>query len=271
MFGVVPKVIWNKINPADEHNLCTWAMRCLLIELDERKILIDTGIGDKQGEKFRKHFVPHGEDSLLNSLKELGFGPEDITDVILTHLHFDHVGGAVYRNEAGELLPTFKNAIYWSNRQHWNTATDPNAREKASFLQENILPLQESGQLKFTMEGAEVYKGIHIHYVHGHTDAMMIIRIALPTGNELLYMADLIPSSGHIRLPYVMAYDMQPLKTLGEKEHWLRYAVDNESVLFFEHDPKVECARLKETDRGIAVDQTFPLSELLEQSYRHLT
>ncbi|MDB5000230.1 MAG: ytnP 2 [Mucilaginibacter sp.] len=262
MFGVVPKSIWQKTNPADDNNLCTWAMRCLLIEDGNRLILIDTGIGNKQSEKFFSYYYLHGAATLDSSLNKLGFHRDDITDVFLTHLHFDHVGGAVIRN--GETLtPAFKNATYWSNEQHWNWAINPNEREKASFLKENILPIYESGQLKFigVDDGITFTDDINIRYVFGHTDAMMLPQINYK-GKQILYMADLLPSIGHLPLPYVMAYDMFPLKTLGEKKAFLHEAVEKEYILYFEHDPLNECCTLQQTEKGIRVKETFRLNEL---------
>lgn len=262
MFGVVPKSIWQKTNPADANNLCTWAMRCLLVEDADRLILIDTGIGDKQNEKFFSHYHLHGDATMDNSLKQLGFNRADITDVFLTHLHFDHVGGAVIRD--GETLkPAFKNATYWSNKQHWEWAVNPNEREKASFLTENILPIQESGQLKLISieDGVSFTDDINIRFVYGHTDAMMLPQISYK-GKQILYMADLLPSAGHLPLPYVMAYDMFPLKTLGEKKAFLNEAVEKEYILYLEHDPIYECCTIHQTDRGVKVKETFKLSEL---------
>ncbi len=262
MFGVVPKVIWQKTNPADENNLCTWAMRCLLIEDEERLILVDTGIGDKQDEKFLKHYYLHGDDTLEKSLANLGFTKDDITDVFLTHLHFDHVGGAVIR-ENGELKLAFKNATYWSNKQHWDWAVNPNAREKASFLKENILPIQESGQLKFidVVDGVQFSKNIKVRFAYGHTDAMMLPQIDYD-GKTLVYMADLLPSVGHIPLPYVMAYDMFPIKTLDEKAAFLKEAEDNNYILILEHDPINECCTLKNTEKGIKFDKAFAIADI---------
>ncbi|MFC1224225.1 MBL fold metallo-hydrolase [Pedobacter sp. BG31] len=262
MFGVVPKAIWQKTNPADANNLCTWAMRCLLIEEGNQLILVDTGIGNKQDEKFFSHYYLHGNDSLEKSLAQLGFGTTDITDVFLTHLHFDHVGGAIIR--AGEkLIPAFKNARYWSNEKHWKWAVEPNAREKASFLKENILPIQESGQLNFVVEreNIEWQKDINISFAYGHTDAMMLPKISYKD-QTIVYMADLLPSVGHLPLPYVMAYDMFPLKTLTEKQAFLEEAVDNNYILFLEHDPINECCTLQRTEKGIRVSETFKLSEI---------
>lgn len=261
MFGVVPKSIWNKINPADDNNMCTWAMRCLLIEDGNRLILIDTGIGNKQDDKFFGHYYLHGNDSLESSLKAKGFSFGDVTDVILTHLHFDHCGGAIKR-EGETLLPAFPQATYWSNARHWKWATEPNAREKASFLKENILPIQQSGQLKFIEDaGSEFPSNISIRQAFGHTDAMMLPQFTYK-GKSILYMADLLPSAGHVPLPYVMAYDMFPLTTLNEKKSFLEEAVQNETILFFEHDPKIECATLQLTEKGIRLKDQFNLSEL---------
>ena len=262
MFGVVPKAIWNKTNPADERNLCTWAMRCLLIEDGKRLILIDTGIGNKQDEKFFSHYYLHGDDTLEKSLAAKGFHPDDITDVFLTHLHFDHVGGAVIR-KGDKLLPAFKNAVYWSNEKHLEWAVYPNDREKASFLKENIIPIQESGQLQFVNveEGITFTNDISVKFVYGHTDAMMLPLVNYKQ-HKILYMADLLPSAGHIPLPYVMAYDMFPLKTLEEKKKILKEAVEKEYVLFLEHDAINECCNLQETDKGIRLKDVFKLENL---------
>jgi len=262
MFGVVPKTIWNKTNPADENNLCTWAMRCLLVEDGDRLILIDTGIGNKQDAKFFSYYYLHGDASLNSSLSKLGFTTDDITDVFLTHLHFDHVGGAV-KHDGEKLLPAFKNATYWSNRQHWDWAVNPNDREKASFLKENIMPIQESGQLKFidAKDGVHFMDGLDVRFVYGHTDAMMLPLINYK-GKKILYMADLLPSVGHLPLPYVMAYDMFPLTTLNEKKIFLHEALEKEYILYFEHDPVNECCTLQQTERGIRVKDTFKLNAL---------
>jgi glyoxylase-like metal-dependent hydrolase (beta-lactamase superfamily II) len=262
MFGVVPKVIWNKTNPADENNLCTWAMRCLLIEDGNRLILVDNGIGDKQDAKFLSHYYLHGDNSLDKSLAKIGFNKNDITDVFLTHLHFDHCGGSVIR-ENDKLIPAFKNATYWSNQQHWDWAVTPNAREKASFLKENILPIQESGQLQFipTEDGISFTDDIKIRFAYGHTDAMMLPQISYK-GKTLVYMADLLPSVGHIPLPYVMAYDMFPLKTLNEKSLFLKEAQENNYILMLEHDAFNECCTLQMTEKGIKLDKTFKLSDI---------
>lgn len=262
MFGVVPKTIWNKLNPADELNLCNWAMRCLLIEDGKRLILVDNGIGDKQDAKFFGHYHLNGDQTLDKSLAENGFHRNDITDVFLTHLHFDHCGGSIVR-EGDKLVPAFKNATYWSNLRHWEWATQPNDREKASFLKDNIMPIQESGQLKFIepVDGVPFGESISVRYVHGHTDAMMLPQISYK-GKTILFMADLLPSIGHIPLPYVMAYDMFPLTTLNEKKLFLQEALDNEFILFFEHDPLNECCTLGITEKGIRQKEIFRLDEI---------
>lgn len=262
MFGVVPKTIWNKLNPADENNLCTWAMRCLLVEDGDRLILIDNGIGNKQDAKFFGHYHLHGDDSLEKSLDKYGFGKDDITDVFLTHLHFDHCGGSIERN-GDKLIPAFKNATYWSNEKHWNWAVMPNDREKASFLKENILPIQESGQLKFIedKDGVELYPGFNVRFAYGHTDAMMLPQIKYK-GRTLVYMADLLPSAAHLPLPYVMAYDMFPLTTLKEKKQFIQHAFENDYILYFEHDKDIECCTLQQTDKGIRVKESFKLDDL---------
>jgi len=260
MFGVVPKTIWQKTNPADENNLCTWAMRCLLIEDGNRLILIDNGIGDKQDERFLRHYYLHGEDSLINSIRAAGFSEDDVTDMFLTHLHFDHCGGGVRYDNAGKPVLTFRNARYWSNEDHWQWATQPNPREKASFLKENILPMQESGQLHFVKEGEPSPLGFDILYVSGHTDKMMIPRIRIGD-KTLCYMADLLPSVGHIPLPYVMGYDTRPLITLAEKEQFLNEAADNQYILFLEHDSVNECCTVKKTEKGVRLDRVFSLAE----------
>ncbi|MCX8019738.1 MAG: MBL fold metallo-hydrolase [Chitinophagaceae bacterium] len=269
MFGVVPKSIWNKINPADENNMCSWAMRCLLVEDGNRLILIDNGIGDKQDEKFFSYYYLHGDDSLEGSLNKLGFSMADISDVILTHLHFDHCGGSIVRR-GNQLLPAFPNATYWSNRFHWQWAVQPNEREKASFLKENILPLQESGQLRFVEADETVVDSggvvpfsetISIRFVNGHTRAMMLPQITYKN-HTVVFMADLLPSAGHIPIPYIMAYDMFPLTTLQEKKQFLQQALNENFILFFEHDPQHECCTLQQTEKGIRPSAFFPLSEL---------
>lgn len=262
MFGVVPKSIWQKTNPADANNMCTWAMRCLLVEEGDRLILIDTGIGNKQEEKFFSHFYLHGEDTLEKSLAAKGFNTADITDVFLTHLHFDHVGGAVLR-KGEELIPAFKNATYWSNEKHWDWAVNPNDREKASFLKENILPLKESGQLQFVAgtEGAEFTTDFNLRFAFGHTDAMMLPQLNYK-GHTIIYAADLLPSTGHIPLPYVMSYDMFPLQTLIEKKAFLEEAADKDYILYLEHDAINECCTVQQTEKGIRLKDCFKLTDL---------
>jgi glyoxylase-like metal-dependent hydrolase (beta-lactamase superfamily II) len=262
MFGVVPKSIWNKTNPADENNMINMAMRCLLVEYGDRLVLIDNGIGDKQDAKFFGYYFLHGDDSLEKSLSMAGFGIDQITDVFLSHLHFDHCGGSIKRKKDGNgYEPTFPNAVYWSNEDHWKWATEPNAREKASFLKENILPIQESGQLKFTNDGAELFPGFKVRYFNGHTDAMMIPHIDYK-GKTIVYMADLLPTTGHIPVPYVMAYDTRPLLTLDEKANFMELASNNNYVLFLEHDPINECCSVIKTEKGFKLDQSFSLDSI---------
>lgn len=261
MFGVVPKTIWQKTNPADSNNLCTWAMRSLLVEDGQQLILIDTGIGNKQDEKFFSHYFLHGPDSLTGSLRQHGFTEADVTDVLLTHLHFDHCGGAV--NRVGErLAPAFPHARCWSNQAHWRWATQPNPREKASFLKENILPLQEQAELRWAESGTKCFASIDLLFVRGHTEGMMIPKIRYKN-HVICFVADLLPSVGHIPLPYIMGYDTRPLLTLEEKESFLAEAAEMQYILFFEHDPVNECCTVKNTDRGVRVDRVFPLSEVL--------
>ena len=259
MFGVVPKSLWTRTNPPDDNNMCTWAMRSLLVEDGDRLMLIDTGIGDKQSEKFFSYYYLHGDDSLDESLQKLGFHRDDITDVFLTHLHFDHCGGAIeYNDDRSFLQPSFKNAKFWSNEMHWKWATEPNAREKASFLKENILPIEESGQLNHIQRTGRVSKNVFsdvdVFFADGHTESQMIPMIQYK-GKTLVFMADLLPSTGHIPLPYVMGYDTRPLLTLDEKSLFLKEAADNEYVLFLEHDSVNECCTVKHTEKGVRLDQ----------------
>lgn len=268
MFGVVPKSMWKRLNPPDENNMCTWAMRALLIETDDRKILVDTGLGAKQDAKFRSHFEPHGEDSLVNSLSKNSLSTDDITDVFLTHLHFDHVGGAVSITEEGHHYPTFSNARYWSNELHYKWALDPNPREKASFLKENFVPLQGAGVLDFvdvksTKNVFEWLPGIGIQLVYGHTEAMMLLHLSV-NGKKMIYCADLIPSSFHIGLPYVMSYDIRPLEAIKEKKALLNLAIEESALLLFEHDPINGSCTIKENDRGrIVLDQYMSIEDYL--------
>jgi glyoxylase-like metal-dependent hydrolase (beta-lactamase superfamily II) len=263
MFGVVPKSMWNKLNPSDENNMCNWAMRCLLIEDEGRLILIDNGMGNKQDEKFFGYYYLNGDDTLEKSLAKYGFSKEDITDVFLTHLHFDHCGGSIEKvNE--QLVPAFKNATYWSNENHWQWAVHPNDREKASFLKENILPIHQSGKLQFveTKEGIEFTKNVKIRFVKGHTESMMLPQIKYKD-KTIVYMADLFPSEAHIPIPYVMAYDTRPLETLVEKKSFLTEALENDYILFFEHDREIECCNLQQTIKGIRSKETFKLENIL--------
>ncbi|OJU28404.1 MAG: MBL fold metallo-hydrolase [Sphingobacteriales bacterium 41-5] len=269
MFGVVPKTIWNKLIPADENNMCSWALRSLLIEEEGRLILVDTGMGDKQSGKFFGHYYLHGDDSLDKNLAAHGFHRNDITDVFLTHLHFDHCGGAIWYH-GDKLVPAFKNATFWSNADHWKWATEPNPREKASFLKENILPIEESGQLKFIndrkpseghLDTAVFSQNIKIRFVNGHTEAMMLPQLAY-RNRTIVYMADLLPSYAHIPLPYVMGYDTRPLISMNEKELFLKEALENDYVLFFEHDAAHECCTLQQTEKGIRPKEFFKLADL---------
>lgn len=252
MFGIVPKVMWNKMNPADEDNMCSWAMRSLLIETDTRKILIDTGIGQKQGEKFRSHFHPYGKD-VLESLSDLGIKSSDITDVFLTHLHFDHCGDAVKIDEQGNYVPTFENAQYWINKKHWEWALESNPREKASFLPENYMPLQEAGVLNlidFRGENSTNWlEGIRLIGCNGHTRGLTMLDIPYQD-TRMIYLTDLIPSVHHVPLPYIMAYDLWPWDTLEEKTAVLGQAVAERHVLFFQHDPVNAVARVRKNEKG---------------------
>lgn len=251
MFGVVPKRIWNRLNPSDDENLCTWVMRSLLIETGDRKILVDTGIGFKQGAKFRSHFYPHGIE-ILDALAAENVKPEEITDVFITHFHFDHVGGALYKDEKGNIKPTYPNATYWSNQAHYDYALEGNPREAASFLDENFVPLKEQGVLSFIdmqREDVEWMPGIHVRFVHGHTHAQMILLIDTDDG-RVVYAADLFPSIWHIRLPYIMAYDMQPMVTLEEKERLLEECIDGNWRIFYEHDPFTEITGIAKDGAG---------------------
>ncbi len=266
MFGVVPKSLWSKTNSADENNMCSWTMRCLLIEEGNKLILIDNGMGDKQDAKFYSHYFLHGDDTLEKSLNKKGFSTDDVTDMFLTHLHFDHCGGGIkYNKDKTGFEPVFKNATYWSNQEHWQWATVPNAREKASFLKENILPMKDLGQLKF-IEGEnskQLGENISFSYMRGHTDAMMIPQIKYKN-KVVAFMADLLPSTGHIPLPYVMGYDTRPLLTLDEKQNFLFKAADEETILFLEHDYTNECCTVQRTEKGVRLKDTFKLDEFFQ-------
>lgn len=260
MFGVVPKSLWQRTNPADANNMCSWSMRCLLIEDGDRLILIDNGMGEKQSDKFFGYYYLFGEDSLITSLNKYGFQPEDISDVFLTHLHFDHCGGGIKWNKDRTVYePTFKNATYWSNKKHWHWATKPNDREKASFLKENILPMQEFGQLKFLDE--EHFDAFEIFYAFGHTEAQMIPLINYQ-GKKIAFVADLLPSAGHIPLPYVMGYDTRPLLTLEDRKSFYQKALEEDLYLFMEHDYDNEIITLQDTEKGARLKESFKFSEL---------
>ncbi len=261
MFGVVPKSIWQKTNPADSNNMCTWAMRCLLIEHNNKLILVDTGIGQKQDAKFFSHYFLEGDTDIITNLNKKGIAAEDITDVILTHLHFDHCGGAIKTNSNQTGYETsFKNAQYWSHSQHWEWANQPNDREKASFLKENILPISESGQLKF-IDKDPFYDFISFEYTYGHTESM-IHPIVTYKGKKIMYMADLLPSVGHIPLPYIMGYDTRPLLTLEDRKRIFKRLEAEQMVLFLEHDSINECCTLQMTEKGIRLNETFSLNTL---------
>ncbi|HLP12550.1 MAG TPA: MBL fold metallo-hydrolase [Flavobacteriales bacterium] len=267
MFGVVPKSIWQRTNPADANNMCTWSMRLMLIENGKQLMLVDAGIGDKQDEKFFSHYYLSNLKTVEQALNEKGFSIDEVTDVFLTHLHFDHCGGAINRKKSGEgYEPAFKKATYWSSERHWKWATQPNAREKASFLKENILPIEQSGQLKFIDRKSDfvenAFENIDVLFVDGHTDSMMIPHIKYED-KTIVYMADLLPSVGHIPLPYVMGYDTRPLITIDEKGKFLNKAADENYVLFLEHDSVNECATLQHTEKGVRLGETLRLEDVL--------
>lgn len=266
MFGVVPKTLWSRKHAPDENNMCTWAMRCLLIEDGDRLVLIDTGIGNKQSEKFFSYYFLQDTVTLEASLKAKGFSTDDVTDVVLTHLHFDHVGGAVVFNKEGKAQPTFKNAKYWSNQAHWQWANEPNDREKASFLKENFESIQQSGQLNFVKEsnwvGAGPFDWMDILFVNGHTEKQMIPLIKY-RGKTIAYMADLLPSIHHIPIPWVMAYDTRPLLTLEERAKFLPQAVSEEYFLFLEHDAHNQVCTLKSSEKGIVLNETLSLQDII--------
>ena len=266
MFGVVPKSIWQKTNPADNNNMVKIAARCLLIEDGNRLVLIDTGMGNKQSEKFFGYYYRWGEDTLESSLKKYGFHADDVTDVFLTHLHFDHCGGGVIRADQDSFETTFKNAKYWSNKDHWDWATDPNKRESASFLKENIHPIIESGQLSYLEKDEVNYLtqtnlGFDVLFVDGHTEKQMIPVISYK-GQKIAFAADLVPTHGHVPLAYIPGYDIRPLISLKEKDLFLNYCAENNVLLFFEHDAFVEAASLHKTARGVRVNKKIKLLEL---------
>ncbi len=265
MFGVVPKQMWKKLNAPDDNNMCTWAMRCLLVEEGNRVILFDTGMGDKQDEKFQSHFEPHGPHSLAQSITDVGYALEEITDVFLTHLHFDHCGGALYNDSEGDIQALFPNAKYWTNQDHLDSALKPNFREKASFLKENIVPLLEQNKLAYlpTESGVHLTENITVDFYHGHTTAMMVPTIQFPNGNKLVYPADLLPSAGHVRMPYVMSYDIQPLLTLKEKSTFYEKTEDENTFLLFEHDKDIALGQLAKNEKGrYKIDHGMSLEEV---------
>ena len=266
MFGVVPKSLWQKTNPSDSDNLIDLTARCMLIESGSRLILVDAGMGDKQSEKFFSYYKPWGDDSLVKSINNAGFSIDEITDVFLTHLHFDHCGGATVLNDNNVSVPLFKNAKYWSNKNHWDWATSPNSREKASFLKENLSPIEESGQLCFLdvkSPGFNHYDelGFDVLFVDGHTEKQMIPKVSY-SGKEVVFMADLLPTAGHIPLPYIMGYDVRPLTTLEEKRSFLNLATKEEYCLFMEHDAHNQIITLKNTEKGIRFGDSLSLKDL---------
>lgn len=267
MFGVVPKSLWTRTNPADSNNMIEMSMRCMLIEDGNRLILIDTGLGNKQSDKFFSYYYLFGDFTLDGELAKLGFHRDDITDVFLTHLHFDHCGGCIQWNkDKTGYEPAFKNAKFWSNQNHWQWATEPNAREKASFLKENINPIQESGQLNFVslpekdyLENSEL--GFGILFANGHTEKQMLPHIHYKD-KTIVFMADLLPTTGHIPLPYVMGYDTRPLLTLDEKEKFLTKAADDNYYLFLEHDAYSELCTVQHTEKGVRLKETFNFNDI---------
>lgn len=262
MFGVVPKTIWNKLNPADTNNMISLAMRCLLIEDGNQLILIDNGIGNKQDEKFFSHYYLHGDDTLEKSLNKHGFTASDVTDMVLTHLHFDHCGGSInWKKDRSGFEPVFKNANYWAGEEQWHEALKPNAREKASFLRDNIIPIQETGQLNLITEATEINPNISFKFSYGHTNGM-VHPIIKYKGYSIIYMADLVPTQAHLPIPYVMGYDMRPLNAMSEKELVLKEAADNGYILFFEHDPTLAACTVMHTEKGVRKQSDVLIHEL---------
>jgi glyoxylase-like metal-dependent hydrolase (beta-lactamase superfamily II) len=269
MFGVVPKTIWNKMIPADDNNLCSWTMRCLLVDTGEKVILIDTGLGDKQDDRFFSHYFLHGEATLMSSLAQAGYTPESITDVLITHFHFDHVGGAVKKDDDGQLSPAFPNAKYWTTQRHYDWAFNPNARERASFLKENFVPLLEAKVLHFIPEeeGYSWSKDISVRFSYGHTESMMLPEIKVNDHVTIIYAADLIPSAHHVGLPYIMGYDIRPLVTLEEKTTFLKDVAEKGHYLFLENDKETECISIKLDAKGRPeVDKRLSLEEVLRNN-----
>ncbi len=264
MFGVVPKILWEKIYPANENNQCSWAMRCLLVETANHKILIDTGAGNKQNEKFFRNFGLFGDKNLIKSLKEKGFSPDDITDVVHTHLHFDHCGGTIKYDKNKNLVPTFANANIWVSKTQWNEATNPNKRERASFLKDNILPMKKSGKLKFIEKEEEIFPDFYIFFANGHTLGQVIPHINY-NGKWLVFGADLFPSSAHVYEPYIMGYDMNARQTLADKEKFFEKAHKHNYTVFFEHDFYNECGSLYKSKKGTKVKETFSLKKFTQK------
>lgn len=261
MFGVIPKTMWNKVYSADENNMCNLANRLLLIETDNRRILIDAGIGNKHDEKFLSYIYVNGEGNLHTSLKNAGYSTEDITDVIFTHLHWDHCAGATYYNENKELKLTFPKAHYWVSKSQWDWAMHPNAREKAAFQEENLIPLYQSGKLHWIEKNTMLFPKVEVRIYDGHTIGM--ISLIIHGDNTVLAVpADLIPTTAHVLLPWIAAYDIQPMVLLKEKKEFLDEANEKQWVLFFEHDINTECCTLEKTDKGIKVKNVFPLSAI---------
>lgn len=264
MFGIIPRVIWQELYPSDKRHYCHWAMRCLLVVNGDRKILIDTGIGNKQSKNFLRYYTEKTEYSLESSINSAGYSFDDITDVVLTHLHFDHCGGSIQYNENKELVPAFKNAIIHTSRQQWEWALHPNERENPSFLQENIYPIQESGKLQLFDKEHELFPDFQVKLYNGHTEGQVIPHINV-NGKTIVFCADLFPSTAHLPLPYIMAYDTRPLLTVEDKKRFFKEALENEYVLFFEHDLYTECCTITETDKGIGVKERFTLKEFLSR------
>jgi glyoxylase-like metal-dependent hydrolase (beta-lactamase superfamily II) len=265
MFGVVPKSMWSKVYPADENNLCNWAMRCLLVIDSNRKILIDNGIGDKQDQKFLRHYYLNGDDNLEKSLKNLGYSMEDITDLVLTHLHFDHCGGTIKYNDKRELVTSFPNATIHTSRQQWEWANKPNRREQASYLKENLEPIKESGKLKLFDHDHELFPGFYVRLFNGHTDGQVIPLIKI-NGRIIVYCADFFPSAVHLPASFVVSYDTRPLISLEERQLFLVEALKNDYILFFEHDLYHECCTLMETDKGPRAKDFFKLNEFFRRA-----
>ncbi len=261
MFGIVPKVLWSKVYPADENNFCTWSMRCLLIEEGDRRILIDNGIGTYHDEKFIRNYGLSSDELLVKALAGIGITTDDITDMFLTHLHFDHCGGSIrYNEDHTKLVPTFKNATYWVGKSHWEWAIKPNNKEKGSFLKEDILPIMESGQLQFITHEGGLFPNVDVRFINGHTEGQVIPFIRYKD-KTVVFVADLFPSVAHLPVPWVMAYDVRPLVTVREKEEFLKEALEKDYILFFEHDLYHECCTLQMTEKGIREKETFTLEE----------